>query len=262
MKRAEATKRAVNRAALGALLVVALGVGAARADRRDDAWRLGNEAYLHGDYAAAVTAYESLDSQGVVSGDLYFNLGDAYFRKGDLGRAIWSFERAVALDPGDEDARFNLDQARKLAAGRTQDRLQGEGHEPAWIRAVTAISPGLLTIVFVVLYVGTFVGLVFWRRAREDLRATTAAVASVLAVGALLTGALIFGRGQLERTPFGVVLPDAVAVKEGADVNYRTSFDVHAGLRVRIVERDQDWLRIRLGNGLEGWVRAGDVGKL
>jgi len=67
---------------------------------------------------------------------------------------------------------------------------------------------------------------------------------------------------QLERTPFGVVLPDAVAVKEGSDVNYRTSFDVHAGLRVRIVERDQDWLRIRLGNGLEGWVRSADVGSL
>ena len=78
----------------------------------------------------------------------------------------------------------------------------------------------------------------------------------MLAAGALLAGALLVGRAQLDRVPFGVVLPDAVAVKEGADANYRTSFDVHAGLRVRLVERDQDWLRIRLANGLEGWVRA------
>ncbi len=252
----------MNRPLAGLMLVVGLGVGTAHADRLDETWRRGNDAYLHGDYAAAVTAYEEIDRQGVVSGDLYFNLGDAYFRKGMLGPAIWAFERAVTLDPGDDDARFNLDQVRKLVGKRAQDRIQGEEHEPAWIRAVTSIGPSLGTWLFVLLYVGCFVALYARRRSREDLRPTLGAITAVLATGALLAGALLYGRVQLEQTPFGVVLPDALAVKEGADVNYRTSFDVHAGLRVRIVERDQDWLRIRLGNGLEGWVRAGDVGKL
>ena len=88
---------------------------AARADRLDEAWKRGNDAYLHGDYDAAVAAYEELDREQVVSTDLFFNLGDAYFKKGALGPAIWSFERAAALDPDDEDVRFNLDQSRKLA---------------------------------------------------------------------------------------------------------------------------------------------------
>ena len=70
------------------------------------------------------------------------------------------------------------------------------------------------------------------------------------------------GRAALERIPFGVVLPDEVAVKEGADPNYRTSFEVHAGLRVRLLDREQDWVRIRLANGLEGWVRDGALGRL
>jgi tetratricopeptide (TPR) repeat protein len=252
----------VRLALAGLLLSVGFGLGVAHADRLDETWRRGNDAYLHGDYAAAVTAYEEIDRQGVVSGDLYFNLGDAYFRKGALGPAIWAFERALTLDPGDDDARFNLDQVRKLAAKRAQDRIQGEEHEPAWIRAVTSMGPSLATWLFVLLYVGCFVSLYARRKSREDLRPTLGAITAMLATGALLAGALLYGRVQLEQTPFGVVLPDAVAVKEGADVNYRTSFDVHAGLRVRIVERDQDWLRIRLGNGLEGWVRAGDVGKL
>ena len=75
----------------------------------------------------AVAAYEELDRQGLVSADLYFNLGDAYYRQGDLGRAIWSFERAAALDPDDEDVRYNLTQARKLAdrARARQDRGRG-----------------------------------------------------------------------------------------------------------------------------------------
>ena len=85
---------------MAALAPIVVMAGSAHADRRDEAWRRGNEAYLHGDYAAAAAAYEELEHQGVVSADLYFNLGDAYFRKSALGPAIWAFEKASALDPG------------------------------------------------------------------------------------------------------------------------------------------------------------------
>src|SRR5580704_11054918 len=91
-------------------LALALAPRPARADRLDEAWKRGNDAYLHGDYDAAVAAYEELDREDVVSPDLFFNLGDAYFKKGALGPAIWAFERAGALEPDDEDVRFNLDQ--------------------------------------------------------------------------------------------------------------------------------------------------------
>jgi hypothetical protein len=232
------------------------------ADRVEQAWQRGNEAYLHGDCAGAVAAYEEIEHQGVASSDLYFNLGDAYLRKGALGSAIWAFERASLLDPGDDDARYNLAEARKLATARAHDKIEGEDREPAWIRAVTALGPSTETWAFAVLWVGFFVALFAFGRTRADLRPAVGAGVVVLAAGAVLAGALLFGRAQLDRLSFGVVLPDAVAVKEGADPNYRTSFDVHAGLKVRVVERDQDWLRIRLGNGLEGWVRATDVGRL
>jgi hypothetical protein len=209
-----------------------------------------------------VAAYEGIERQGAISTDLAFNLGDAYFRKGALGPAIWAFERAVALDPGDDDARYNLAQARKLAARRAQDRIEGEEREPPWIRAVTALGPSSETWLFVALYLGFFAVLALRLRTRSDTRPALTAAAAVLGAAALLAGALLGGRAHLDRVPFGVLLPDAVAVKDGADVNYRTSFEAHAGLRVRLVEQDGDWLRIRLGNGLEGWVRAQDVGRL
>jgi len=246
--------------ALGAVLFGA--VGPARADRRDEAWRRGNEAYLHGDYAGAAAAYEELLHQGAVSADLYFNLGDAHFRKGALGPAIWAFEKAAALDPGSEDARYNLAEARKVAARQAHDRIEGEDRDPLWIRAVTALGPSAETWLFVAVYLGFFALLFVRARAGDDLRPALGAGAAVLGAAALLTGALLLGRARLDRLPFGVVLPDAVAVKDGADDNYRTAFDVHAGLRVRLVEHDQDWVRVRLGNGLEGWVRTAQIGSL
>jgi tetratricopeptide (TPR) repeat protein len=234
----------------------------ARADLIDEAWRRGNDAYFKGDYPAAVAAYEQIDHQGVVSGDLYYNLGVAYFRQGNLGRAVWSFERAVTLEPDDEDARFNLSQARKLADRRVRDNIEGAERDALWIRAVSFLTPGAQTWLFLVLYLACFALLFLWRRARDASRAALGAGAALVGVAAALAGLLLAGRVVLDRLPFGVVLPDTVAVREGADPNYRTSFSVHAGLRVRLLERDQDWLRIRLANGLEGWVRDQDVGAL
>ncbi len=255
-------------AALAAIAGAALAIapGAARASRLDEAWRRGNEAYLRGDYAAAVAAYEEVDRQGGASADVAYNLGDAYFRKGALGPAIWAFERALAVDPNDDDARYNLDQARKLAARRVHDRQQqeiaGEDRDPQWMRLVGGVSAAAETWMFVAFYLAFFGVLIGRRWTRGDSRPALVAGAVVLGVGALLSGALLAGRVYLDRIPFGVVLPDQIAVKEGADINYRTSFDAHAGLRVRIVDRDQDWLRVRLANGLEGWVRGQDIGRI
>jgi tetratricopeptide (TPR) repeat protein len=268
-RRRRARRLAGWRAAAVVLLIAVLPTlfssKAARADRADEAWRRGNDAYLRGDHAGAVAAYEELDRQGLVSADLAFNLGDAYYRQGNLGRAIWAFERAAALDPDDEDTRYNLKQARKLADRRVHDKIEGADRDPLWMRAVVALGPATETWLFVACYLAFFAALAaLWMRRRpgDHARALLAATASILAVAAVLSGLLLAGRAALDRIPFGVILPDAVAVREGADPNYRTSFQLHAGLRVRLLDRDQEWLRIRLPNGLEGWVHEQDIGRL
>ncbi len=246
---------------VSALSTAALAQG--EGTRLEEAWRRGNEAYLRGDYAGAVAAYEQLQHQGVASADLEFNLGDAYFRKGAIGPAIWAFERALALDPGDEDARYNVEQARKLATARAHDKIEGEDREPVWIRIVTALGPSTETWLFVALYLGFFGALALALRAPAEARPVRGRRCGRAGGGGSPGGGVAYSVAlQLEKVPFGIVLPDALAVKEGADLNYRTSFDVHAGLRVRIVEQDGDWVRIRLANGLEGWVRGPDVGRL
>ncbi len=255
----------MRRALLALALLLALGVPA-RAGRLDEAWRRGNEAYLHGDYSGAIAAYQELRGQGVHSSELFFNLGDAYFRSGSLGPAIWAFEEALVLDPGNDDARFNLTAARQEAShlARAGDAAEApaQDRDPLWVRIVTALSASVETWLFVAAYLTLF-ALLFWRRwARADLRAPLGIAAAAFGVAALLTGALLLGRVQLDRLAFGVVLPANVEVKEGADASARTSFALHAGARVRLVDSDQDWVRVRLGNGLEGWIRANDVGKL
>jgi tetratricopeptide (TPR) repeat protein len=262
--------RAVRRLWAAGLLL-ALAAAPARADLLDDVWKRGNDAYLRGDYTAAVTAYEQIDRQQVVSAELAFNLGNAYYRQGQLGRAIWCWERALAIDPDQEDARYNLDQARKVEGTRVHDKIEGAERDPAWVRVVTQLGAATETWLFVILYVALFVALGLRVRARRRTGTDDAehghgsawtALAAILGASAALAGLLLVGRVVMERMPSGVVLADQAAVKEGADPNYKTSFEVHAGLRVRLLDHDQDWVRIRLANGLEGWLPARDIGRL
>jgi tetratricopeptide (TPR) repeat protein len=231
---------------------------------KDSSFRRANDAYFHGRYAEAIEAYEHVAALGVVSEDLYYNLGNAYLKAGQTGPAIYNYERALELDPSQDDVQFNLKVARDAAAKKGEDRLVGAEAVPMWIRAVQPFTVGGLSWAFLSIYFSLF-GLLVARHfvgpgfVRVGLTALTAfVVLASLGVGTLLGGRLFLA----ERMERAIVLPDTTAVKEGPDPNYNSVFNVHGGLRVRITEHEQEWVRVRLSNGLEGWVREHDLGRL
>jgi tetratricopeptide (TPR) repeat protein len=231
---------------------------------KDATFRRGNDAYFRGRYDEAVVAYEQVAALGVQSEDLFYNLGNAYLKAGQLGPAIYSYERALLLDPSQDDAQFNLKVARDAARDKGGDRLVGAERAPLWIRAVQPFTVGMLSWLFLALYASLFAVLVALHFLPPGfLRVGLVAVVAFVGLGALGSGALLAARLYLaDRVEQAIVLPDAVQVKEGPDPNYQGTFSVHAGLRVRITEREQDWVRVRLANGLEGWLRERDLGRL
>jgi SH3 domain-containing protein len=222
-----------------------------------------NEDYYRGDFAAAAAGYERVLALGVGGADLYYNLGNAYLRAGKTGHAIWGYERALVLAPDDEDVAWNLRAAREQAESRFRDRLMGDASEPLWIRAVTWAGRPALMWTFLSVYTMFFVALLVRRKLRGVARAGVGAGAALLGVAVLLSGSLLFGRMAHDRhVRRGIVLPDEVSVTEGPEARAHVAFVVHGGLKVRLVDRDTDWVRVRLPNGLEGWVHDRDVGRL
>jgi tetratricopeptide (TPR) repeat protein len=224
----------------------------------------GNDAYFHGHFPEAVEAYEQVVALGVRSADLYYNLGNAYFKAGQLGPAIYNYERALELDPQQDDVQFNLKTAREAANKKGEDRLVGAEAAPLWQRAVSPYPVALLGWIFLGLWTALFTLLVVLHFTGPGfLRVGLWAGFAFLTVAVVLSGALLGGRVYLaERVEQAVVLPDSVQIKEGPDPNYASAFSVHAGLRVRVTEKEQDWVRVRLANGLEGWLRERDIGRL
>ena len=71
-------------------------------------WTQANEAYLNSDYAGAVRLYESILDEGLFSMKLYYNLANAYFKTGEIGKSILFYKRALILSPSNDDIRHNL----------------------------------------------------------------------------------------------------------------------------------------------------------
>ncbi len=231
---------------------------------KDATFRRGNDAYFHGRYQEAVEAYEQVVALGVRSEDLFYNLGNAYLKANQLGPAIYNYERALDLDAAQEDAAFNLRAAREAARKKGEDKLVGAEGMPVWMRVVQPYSVGALGWLFLGLYLALFTILVSIHfSAPGFLRVGLWAAFAFVMIGTALSAALLGGRVYLaERVEQAIVLPDSVQVKEGPDPNYQAVFSVHAGLRVRVTEKEQDWVRVRLSNGLEGWIKESDLGRL
>lgn len=252
-------RRAIG-GALVALAALAVWSPAAAAPSYADA----NQAYLTGDWQRAAEQYRALDEAGIVHPNLYYNLGNAEFRLGRLGPAVYNYERALRLDPDFEDARHNLELARDTVTARWDDRVQGAEGKPLWVRAATFLSPGRLAILFLVFNAFFFGGLLAARFLADGPLRIVVRVANVCtgAMGAALALMLVLQIWYLERTAVGIVLDDKVELREGRDLKSRQRWEVHAGLEVHIVERDGAWLRVELSNKTEGWVPRSSIGEL
>jgi tetratricopeptide (TPR) repeat protein len=231
---------------------------------KDATFRRGNDAYFHGRYQEAVDDYEQVVALGVFSADLFYNLGNAYLKSEQLGPSIYNYERALELDPAQDDVRFNLAVAREAARKKGEDRLAGVDAQPFWMRLASQVTVNWASWLFLGLYVALFALLIVLHFVQPGfLRVGMWSGFVFVGLATALAGALLGARLYLaDRVEQAIVLPDVVQVKEGPDPNYQSVFGVHAGLRVRVTEKEQDWVRIRLANGLEGWVRERDLGRL
>lgn len=214
------------------------------------------EAYQAGDYAAAAKVYSALIDESGPTVDLYFNLGTAELRAGRLGHAVLAFERALRLDPTDEDVAHNLAEARKSVI----DQVVGAREEAPFIERLgerVPVNPvGHLFLASWVLGIGAWLA----RGVTERRRALFTSVGIVGLILALLSGALLGAAAwRHERVAYAVAVAKTVPVREGPASDFKAAFEIHEGLKVRVVRRESDFLRVRLGNGVEGWVAERDV---
>jgi tetratricopeptide (TPR) repeat protein len=244
----------------GPILALALAVTAAEQPGRPEPtpaerFEAANRAYLAGELEGASRGYLELLADGWESPALHVNLGNARYRMGKRGLAVASWARALRLDPGDADARANLD----LARAQDVDQVVGAEARPLLVRAVERVPDGAAVGLFALAWLLLWLGLAGRRLAPPRPRRALGALALAAAVLVVPAGALLAGKAAARRIATAVVVAPVAAVREGTEPALRPIFELHEGTEVRVLEVRDGAVRVRLSNGMEGWVGAADV---
>ena len=227
-------------------------------------WRAGGEAFGRGQFAQAVELYlRAMGEQGGrSSADGHYNLATAYYRLGRMGEAILHFEKALKRSPRMDDAKHNLAIARRtleLDKAMQEMAIPVEGF---WKRFGRAFTAGEAALVFLILYY-LFFGVVIARRFFEGTaRAALTVAAIVTVVFAMSSGGLFAYRLYAsERVREGIIL-EKTALMEPQRGEWKSLRALPQGLRVRVESRNESWVKVRVPNGLVGFVKHAQLGEI
>lgn len=223
----------------------------------------GNEAYQQGKISEAVDIYESIVRNGYVSGPLYYNLGNAYYRAGNIPRAILNYERALRLMPGDDDLLHNLQLANLMITDRIEPtpRLFLWDYFDAVKNAFTLETVTWLAYAGFVLVVGCICAFIL---GRSYFVRKLALWGSVLSVAFLVTFVTLFflKLNDVNRTNEAVITANIVTVKNSPDEKSSDAFVLHGGVKVQIVDQFSDWIKVRLADGKVGWMESKETERI
>ena len=222
-----------------------------------------DDEYVKGNYQQAIKDYEELLKKGA-SVELYYNLGNAYYRTDNITRAVLNYERALLLSPGDEDIRFNL----QMARSKTIDKItpKSEMFFVTWYKSLvnyasvdgwakTAIVSITLALVLVLCYL--FGKKLFLRK--------TAFYGSIFFLLLfILSNVFAFEQRRiLTRRTGAIIITPSVTLKKTPVANSEYNTIIHEGSRVEIIDDTmKDWKLVELEDGREGWIQSSQIERI
>jgi hypothetical protein len=198
-------------------------------------------------YVEAMQTLQKLEERGFGGPDVLYNLGTVALSAGELGEAVLALERAHRAAPNDDDIEANL----SLARSKQLDQVVGQGG-PFLQRFVDSTRASWFAVVFALTWGATFL-LLIGRRYVKDRKVWTA-LAVLSGVATLPTGAALAAHIRVRETHHeAVVMAKTLPTRDLPSHSAKVTFELHEGLKVRVLEEAEGFLRIRLPNGLEGW---------
>ena len=223
----------------------------------------GDNEYSRGNYQQAIRDYEELLKQ-TKSADLYYNLGNAYYRTDNITRAVLAYERALLLSPGDDDIRFNL----QMARSKTIDKItpQSEMFFVTWYRALVNITSvdGWADIAVVSMIAALILALVYLFASRMLFRKIGFFGGVAMLTLFLLCNLFAWHQHAIltERTG-AIIVSSSATLKATPTQQAKDNGVLHEGTRVDIIDDTmRDWKCVRLADGREGWLQSNKIEKI
>lgn len=222
-----------------------------------------NRFYKEKKYDAAISAYTDLINAGNSTAEVYFNLGNAYYKTGQLANAILSYERAKIIQPGDEDVQFNL----RMAYANTVDKIEPVPmlfYQRWWQSFLQIVSPavwGGISVSCIWLTLATGLLYIFARtiNAKRNYFLITL---GFLAVSLFVVYISYASHEALNGSRGAIITEPSAYIKSSPEEKSTNLFMLHEGTRVELLEESEGWQRIKIANGNVGWVDRNALEKI
>jgi tetratricopeptide (TPR) repeat protein len=230
---------------------------------KDTTFENANAAYNAGQFEKAVMLYKQILETGEHSAELYFNLGNSYYRLNQVGESIFYFEKAKQLQPTDEDINVNSSYAQNMAIDAVEVLPKSQ---------VTQLKDSIIELFsqegwayFIVLLAWLLVlfwGLYLWNKIPFIKRTffVSSLVLALFLIGSLFIA--VIKSANTADTTYGILFNEKMEVWAEPNSRAEVLFLLHEGTKVQMLDELQDWQKIRIANGSEGWIKNAKVRSL
>jgi tetratricopeptide (TPR) repeat protein len=220
----------------------------------------GKERYKEGKYQDAINSWMKILDNKEHSANLYFNLGNAHYKMNNVGPSIYYYEKALQLDPTDSDIKINLafaENARidaieplpKTIFSKWYTSLSGILSFNGWAIAAVVFSM-LFVLLFLLYYFSASEG-------RKRLLFAGSIVSILILLGSLNMAFQIHNDASKDKP--AIIFAESSEVKSEPNMGSEVAFTLHEGTKVQIIGQDDNWVRIQLVDGKDGWIPTSDV---
>ena len=242
---------------LSLLIIFAINLFSADYDKM---FKKGVDLYTKNSFKEALDTFLSIEKEGVVNAELYYNIANTYFRLNQLGYAILYYKKALKVKPAFAQAKKNLEFALSL----TKDKQTYSKSSPIERKIkdiFDLISLNLSAVISLILFfliVLVIVIMILFYKDREKIAMIfTLVILLIFFAGSLLVSYLKWKSYHDDKE--AVLISESAIGFSGPGDNFTRVFTIHEGLCFEVVQTQGDWSLIKLNNGLGGWIRTQDL---
>ena len=222
-----------------------------------------NKAYNEGMYDSALNVYHLIEKENFESAELFYNMGNAHFKRNDIASAILYYEKAKKLSPNDEDIDYNLRIANSMIVDKIE-RVPELFYKKWWNYFYNMFNANTWTVIsliswFILIF---FIGVFIISKSRSGRK-----LAFYLGLLFLFVSVATFGLAS-QKYYFGkahheaIIFTPTITVKSSPTMNAVDLFVVHEGTKIYILDEVQNWIKIRIPDGSIGWLPVNSVQKI
>ncbi|GAB7255880.1 tetratricopeptide repeat protein [Polaribacter sp. OB-PA-B3] len=242
------------------LFLLLLIANSLAAQNIDSLFNSANELYRNGNYDKAIESYKQILKQDVVSDELFYNLGNSYYKLNKVGPSIFYYEKALQLNPLNQDVKNNLVFAKRLALDNIEEvpKTFFQKFNANYLQKLSYDEWAAVTIVFVLLSAILFLLFYFaYKPIKKRFFFTVAIISFILF---LATISVTYNQYNFSKnTKQAIVFSSKTEVRNAPTLNSEEVFTLHEGTKVIVLDAVDNWKKIKLADGKIGWIISDEI---